>query len=81
MSWILGWKEKLIALGLGVSLVLGYLFKVKRDAKSEGRKEVINEVNKETRKKQDEWKKIDDTPTDVDTAIRELRERARSQGR
>lgn len=80
-NFIFGLKEKLIAVGLFLVLVFGYITKIKWQAKREGQKEVIDQLNKETKRKEDEWKKIDDTPSDVDSAISELRERAKRHGR
>ena len=76
MSWFFGIKEKLIALGLGALAILGYIWKIKRDAEAKGRKEIVDKVNAETQRKKDEWQKIDDTPLGVDDALSRLRKRA-----
>ena len=75
-SWIIGWKEKLIGIGIAVALFMGWVFKIKRDAEKKGAQKVTDAINKETKRTKDEWQKIDDTPLGVDDALRGLRQRA-----
>lgn len=79
-SFFLGWKEKLIGIGLVLGILWGWIAKIKYTAKREGRKEVTDVIAKETQKKKDDWQKIDDTPLGVDDALRRLRDRARHEG-
>lgn len=81
LSWLIGWKEKAIALGLFLLTVLGYIMKIKYSARKQGREDAYKEVADATEKKKNEWKKIDDTPVGVDDALSRLRKRAsRSDG-
>lgn len=76
ISWLIGWKEKLIGLGIAVALFMGWVLKIKRDAERKGAQKVTDAVNKETERTKNEWQKIDDTSLGVDDALRRLRQRA-----
>ncbi len=79
-DFIIGWKEKLIGIGLALVLFWGWITKVKWQARREGAKAVTDAIKTETEKTKNEWQKIDDTPLGVDDALRRLRERARREG-
>ncbi len=76
ISWLIGWKEKLIGIGIAVALFMGWILKIKRDAERKGAQKVTDAVNKETERTRNEWQKIDDTPLGVDDALKRLRQRA-----
>lgn len=76
MTWLIGWKEKAIALGLTVLVFLGWIFKIKKEAEAKGAQKVKDQIRRETEKKRNEWQKIDDTPIGVDAALDSLRQRS-----
>lgn len=80
ISWLFGWKEKLAAAGLAVVLLLGWIFKIRRDAERKGAQKATDAINKETQRTRDEWNKIDSSPVPVDDALSSLRQRAHREG-
>lgn len=68
-------KLKLILAVLGG--ILFWVWNIKREAREIGRKEVRDEVNKETKRVKDEWQKIDSSPVSIDDAISGLQRDSR----
>jgi len=81
LSWLIGWKERLIGIAVAAVIFMGWIFKIKHDAEKKGAQKVTDAINKETEKKKDAWQKIDNTPVGVDDALNSLRKRSDREGR
>lgn len=77
---VIGWKVKLIAAGLFMVTIAGYLFKIKRESYNKGKEAVNEAIRKENERVRDGWQKIDDTPSTVDDALGRLRKRSSAKG-
>ena len=80
LALLIGWKAKLIAFGAFALVVLGWIFKIKRESYNKGKEEVHKSIQKENERVKDGWQKIDNSPRDVDDALARLRKRSADKG-
>jgi len=80
LALLIGWKAKLIAFGAFSLVVLGWIFKIKRESYNKGKEEVHKSIQKENERVKDGWQKIDNSPRDVDDALARLRKRSADKG-
>ena len=75
-----GFKEKILV-GLGLLAVFFlWIFRIKRKAYKEGQQSVKDVIEKENKRVEDAWKKIDSSNSSVDESLRRLRERSSREG-
>lgn len=75
-----GLKAKVYLWGVAVVVALGFLLKIYTKGRSDGSQSLRDAINKRNEKIQDEWKQIDRTPVDFDSAIDRLRKRSTEAG-
>lgn len=80
VNWLVGFKTKLIAIGLAILMFSAWILKIKRDARKEGEQRYRQKIDEETKKVEDAWKKIDTAPADVDSSLSRLRKRSADRG-
>ena len=80
VDWLVGFKTKLIAIGVAILIFAGWLLKFRSDARREGAQKLKDQIDHENKKVTDAWAKIDRTPTPVDAALSGLRKRSRDSG-
>lgn len=71
---------KVYIYGAMLLIVLGSLLYAYVSGRSDGAASLRNQIERRNEEIKDEWRKIDDTPTDFDAAIRELCERSAKAG-
>jgi len=75
-----GLKEKVLV-GLGLLAVFFlWVFQIKRKAYKEGQKSVKDTIERDNKRVEDAWKKIDNSNGSVDESLSRLRDRSSREG-
>lgn len=75
-----GFKAKVYLWRAAVVVALGVLLKIYTKGRSDGSQSLKDAINRRNEKIQDEWKEIDNTPVDFDSAVERLRQRSAKAG-
>lgn len=80
VDWLVGVKTKLIAFGVAALIFAGWILKLRSTARKEGEAAYAKKIDKETKKVENAWTKIDRAPSTVDASLGRLRKRSSDSG-